>query len=180
MYWLAASLWKGTFRILPTAKYGQGMFILILIFVSFSMSELDTFAPSQVQLELPWSLLKGVLQVLPYVFYHLYTRVCLCVCVFFFLSDWWGRGMGMHHRHRHGGLAILRDGGGGGCSIVFTPPPPPTPTIVDNHPCLVYWMHCILESLYKESSAMRGLKVWKQNGVQILSIEKTQVLTMHE
>ena len=37
-----------------------------------------------------------------------------------------------------------------------------------------------LESLYKESSAMRGLKVWKQNGVQILSIEKTQVLTMHE
>ena len=37
-----------------------------------------------------------------------------------------------------------------------------------------------IESLYKESSAMRGLKVWKQNGVQILSIEKTQVLTMHE
>ena len=37
-----------------------------------------------------------------------------------------------------------------------------------------------LESLYRESSAMRGLKVWKQNGVQILSIEKTQVLTMHE
>ena len=26
---------------------------------------------------------------------------------------------------------------------------------------------------------MRGLKVWKQNGIQILSIEKTQVLTMH-
>ena len=37
-----------------------------------------------------------------------------------------------------------------------------------------------IESLYKESSAMRGLKVWKQNGVQIHSIEKTQVLTMHE
>ena len=37
-----------------------------------------------------------------------------------------------------------------------------------------------VESLYKESSAMRGLKVWKQNGVQILSIEKTHVLTMHE
>ena len=37
-----------------------------------------------------------------------------------------------------------------------------------------------VESLYKQSSAMRGLKVWKQNGVQILSIEKTQVLTMHE
>ena len=30
-----------------------------------------------------------------------------------------------------------------------------------------------LESLYRESSAMRGLKVWKQNGVH------PQVLTMH-
>ena len=37
-----------------------------------------------------------------------------------------------------------------------------------------------LESLYKESSAMRGLKFWKQHRIQILSIEKTQVLTMHE
>ena len=42
------------------------------------------------------------------------------------------------------------------------------------------WVGVELESLYKESSAMRDLKVWKQNGVQILSIEKTQVLTMHE
>ena len=37
-----------------------------------------------------------------------------------------------------------------------------------------------VESIYRESSAMRGLKVWRSNGVQILSIEKTQVLTMHE
>ena len=34
--------------------------------------------------------------------------------------------------------------------------------------------------LYKESSDIGGPKFVKQNGVQILSIEKTQVFTMHE
>ena len=66
----------------------------------------------------------------------------------------------------------------------------PCPTFLIAFSHAVAYMHRVrdfecyhnstVESLYKESSAMRGLKVWKQNGVQVLSIEKTQVLTMHE
>ena len=41
-------------------------------------------------------------------------------------------------------------------------------------------LSAMLEYLYIESSDIEGPKFVKQNGVQILSIQKTHVLTTHE
>ena len=43
-----------------------------------------------------------------------------------------------------------------------------------------HYVYISVEYLHTESSDIEGLKFVKQNGVQILSIQKTQVLTTHE